>query len=152
MKTSTKPTENTAECGNKSKPLLVAGLSYDEWITKETAPRTVSLWGQKYPDFKPYLCENIIGDGLQLVYLSSLNNRPDYWLIRIDSKTDLSSDDFDVEDILQPIEEECGSCEATDEFERCKESGKECDYPNNISWIGGRCGMVVNFGTGEVGS
>lgn len=28
MNTSTKPTENTAESGNKSKPLLVAGLFY----------------------------------------------------------------------------------------------------------------------------
>ena len=141
--------EQTATCDNN---MLVAGLSLEEWIAKETAPRTVSLWGQEYPDFKPYLCENIIGDGLQLVYLGTINNRPHYWLIRIDSKTDVSSDDFDFEDILQLIEEECGRCEGIDECESCQENGEECEYPNNISWGGGHWGMVVNFGTGEVGS
>ena len=138
-----------ATCDNN---MLVAGLSLEEWIAKETAPRTVSLWGQEYPDFKPYLCENIIGDGLQLVYLGTINNRPHYWLIRIDSKTDVSSDDFDFEDILQLIEEECGRCEGIDECESCQENVEECEYPNNISFGGGHWGMVVNFGTGEVGS
>mgnify|MGYP006973006014 FL=1 len=152
MSESTKQTLNEAENGNKSKPLLVAGLSLEQWIAKETAPRTPSLWGQKYPEYSPYLCKNVIGDGLQLVYLGTINNRPYHWLILIDSKTDVSSDDFDFEDILQPIEEECGSCEGIDECESCQENGEECEYPNNISWGGGHWGMIVNFGTSEVGS
>lgn len=151
MKTQTNNSvqDQNATCDNN---ILVAGLSLEEWITKETATRTPSLWGQKYPEYCPYLCDTIIGDGLQLVYLGTINNRPYHWLILIDSKTDVSSDDFDFEDILQPIEEECGSCEGVDECESCQENGEECEYPNNISWSGGHWGMVVNFGTGEVGS
>ncbi len=140
--------DQNATCDNN---MLVDGLSLEEWISKETAPRIPSLWGQKYPEYCPYLCETVIGDGLQLVYLGTINNRPYHWLILIDSKTDVSSDDFDFEDILQPIEEECGSCE-DDSCERCQENGEEFEYPNNISWSGGHWGMVVNFGTGEVGS
>ena len=135
----------------RHKHVLVAGLSLKEWISKETAPRIPILWGQKHAEFSPYLCENIIGDGLQLVYLGTINNRPYHWLILIDSKTGISSNDFDFEDILQPIEEECGRC-IEDGCESCQENGEECDYPNNISWGGGHWGMIVNFGTGDVGS
>ena len=144
--------DNSNESPNLAKRVLVAGLSFDEWIAKETAPRTPSLWGEKYPEYSPYLCENVIGDGLQLVYLGTINNRPYHWLILIDSKTNVSDDDFNFEDILQPIEEECGSCEGIDECESCQENEEECEYPHNISWGGGHWGMVVNFGTGEVGS
>ena len=140
--------KQNATCDNN---MLVDGLSLEEWISKETAPRIPSLWGRKYPEYCPYLCETVIGDGLQLVYLGTINNRPYHWLILIDSKTDVSSDDFNFEDILQSIEEECGSCE-DDSCERCQENGEECEYPSNISWSGGYWGMVVNFGTGEVGS
>jgi hypothetical protein len=34
MNTSTKPTENLAECGNKSKPLLADSRSFHEWLFK----------------------------------------------------------------------------------------------------------------------
>ena len=59
---------------------------------------------------------------------------------------------FKLSDALSTIEEECGRCEGIDECESCQENGEECEYPNNISWGGGHWGMVVNFGTGEVGS
>ena len=32
MKTDTKPTENLAECGNKSKPLLAGVISREEYL------------------------------------------------------------------------------------------------------------------------
>ncbi len=112
---------------------------------KETSLRTPSLWGVEHTEFSPYLCKTILGDGLQLVYLGTMNNRPYYWLIRIDSKTDISSDNFDFEYILQPIEEECGKCEG-DGCETCKENGQYCQYPHNISWGGGHWGTIVNFG------
>ena len=140
--------DNSTEQSNASKPMLVAGLSYDEWIAKERVPRKPSLWGQEYPEYSPYLCKTIIGDGLQLVYLGTIDNRPYHWLIRIDSKTNVSDDDFNFEDILLPIEEECGTCEGIDECDTCRENGEECEYPHNISWSGGHFGMIVNFGTG----
>jgi len=129
--------------------VLVAGLTMEEYLKKQTAPKTITFWGTKY-EFTPYLLDEIIGDGLQLCYLGSINSRPHYWLIRIDSKTDVSSDDFDFEDLLQPIEEECGRCD-DDGCERCEENGTECEYPA-ISWGGGHWGMVANFATGQEGS
>ena len=81
----------------------MAGLSIEEWIAKETAPRIAKLWGEGV-EFSPVICDKIIGDGLQLIYLGTISQRPYYWLIRIDSKTDIESDDFNFEDILQPLE------------------------------------------------
>lgn len=153
---------------NSSKPLLVNGLSIEEWIAKETAPRIAKLWGEGV-EFSPAICDEIIGDGLQLVYLGTISQRPYHWLIRIDSKTDIESNDFNVEDILQPLENCFGeSADYIDkeEFEQLKAAGdEECNicetydewlesnwnYPV-IGWDGGYWGLVVNMVTGEVGS
>ena len=168
MNTSTKQSSNEAENGNKSKPLLVAGLSIEEWIAKETAPRIAKLWGEGV-EFSPVICDEIIGDGLQLIYLGTISQRPYHWLIRIDSKTDIESDDFNFEDILQPLEECFSQGEDfinEEEFEELKSKGdEECvicetyeewlkanwEYPV-IKWDGGHWGLVVNMITGEVGS
>ena len=151
-----------------AKPLLVAGLSLEQWIEKETAPRTAKLWGEGV-EFSPVLCDEIIGDGQQLVYLGTISQRPYHWLIRIDSKTDIESDNFNFEDILQPLEE-CFRQGADyideEEFNQLKADGdEECNicetyeewleanwnYPV-IQWDGGHWGLVVNMVTGEVGS
>jgi len=123
---------------------IIDGLSMDEWIKKETEKRTPLLWGKKFPEYSPYLCETILGNGLQLVWLCTTDNRPYHWLIRIDSDTNVYND-FDFENILQPIEEECGSC--SDDCE-CRDTEEECKYPI-IKWSGGQWGMIVNFGSGE---
>ena len=161
MHTSSIKNENTA-IGNV---LLVAGLSIEEWIEKETAQRLAKLWGEGV-EFSPALCDKIIGDGLQLVYLATIGQRPYYWLIRIDSKTDIESDDFDFEDILQPLEECFGMREkyiSENEFQQLKADGdEECNicetyeewlesnwnYPV-IGWDGGHWGLVVNMVTGK---
>lgn len=151
-----------------AKPLLVSGLSIEQWIEKETAPRVAKLWGEGV-EFSPVLCDKIIGDGQQLVYLGTINQRPYHWLIRIDSKTDIESDDFDFEDILLPLEE-CFGRQADyiseEEFEQSKADGdEECNicetyeewtesnwnYPR-IGWDGGHWGLIVNMITGEVGT
>ena len=46
------------------KTLLVDGLTIDQWVEKETAPQSVSLWGDPIT-FSPVICSKIIGDGLQ---------------------------------------------------------------------------------------
>lgn len=148
--------------------VLVAGLSLEQWIEKETAPRIAKLWGDGV-EFSPVLCDEIIGDGKQLVYLGTIDQRPYHWLIRIDSQTDINSDDFDFEDILEPIEECFGRQEeyiSEEEFNQLKADGdEECnicetyeewlesnyEYPK-IGWYGGHWGLVVNMSTGDVGS
>jgi len=76
-----------------------------EFLKKECKPYYGSLWGQKR-FVKPALIAEIQGDGLQIVRLTPLATRPQYYILRIDSKTDLESQDFNIEDLLVPIEEE----------------------------------------------
>lgn len=147
---------------------IVNGLTIEQWIEKETAPRIAKLWGEGI-EFSPALCDEIIGDGQQLVYLGTMGQRPYYWLIRIDSQTDIDSDNFDVEHLLEPLEECFGrqSDELIDrdEFNKLKADGdEECnicetyeewlisnwEYPR-IGWDGGHWGLVVNMVTGKLG-
>jgi len=151
--------------------LLVAGLSLEQWIEKETKEITVKHWGVE-TTFTPVICDTVIGDGLQLVYLGTIDQRPHHWLIRIDSKTDIDDDDFDFEDILQPLEECFGrhpDCavneedfyeykkikkigyEDLDDYDSYEEYNEACQYPA-IWWGGGHYGLVVNMVTGDVGS
>lgn len=151
----------------EANPMLVAGRSMQEWILHETRKRETTFWGEKGV-IKPVICSEILGDGLQLVYLVTIDQRPNYWLIRIDSKTNISDDDFDFETILEPLEEEFGRVPESGwldkkEFKTLKSKGElenydyykhynsACQYPA-ISWGGGHWGMIVNFGTGEVGT
>lgn len=58
---------------------------------KET---TGSLWGIEYT-FNPYLLDWIHGDGKQLIWLSHIDDRPRYYVIRCDSSlTDHKCDAF----------------------------------------------------------
>jgi len=145
--------------------LKVKNMTIEQWVEQQTQPTIAHLWGEPY-EFTPVICDTILGDGLQLVYLGTIDQRPYYWLIRIDSKTDIESDDFNYEDILQPLEESFGRCDGyitEEEFEELKANGdEECelcetyeewlssnwDYPC-ISWSGGHWGLVVNMVTGE---
>lgn len=149
----------------KVKPLLVAGLSLEEWIDKETKPRYTRFWGEKIL-VKPVCAKTIIGDGQQLIYLGTIDQRPHRWYLRIDSKTDVCADGFNVEDILKPLEDEFGRMEhygcSASEFRSLKKEGRldydtykeyqqACKYPT-VAWAGGHWGFVVNMVTGEVGS
>lgn len=40
---------------------IVNGLTIEQWIEKETAPRIAKLWGEGI-EFSPALCDEIIGD------------------------------------------------------------------------------------------
>ena len=83
----------------------VDGKTLKQWIKQETAKTTKRLWGDGVT-FRPVLCSEVLGDGQQMVYLGSISQLPNHWLILIDSKTDIESPDFDVETILRPIEDE----------------------------------------------
>jgi hypothetical protein len=133
----------------------------EQWIAHHTRRRTVTFWGDEY-EIKPVLAETIIGDGLQLVKFSTIDQRPHYWLIRIDSKTDLFSNEFNEEEIILALEEEFGKhpeCLIDEtEFYKYKNEGKRfedydtfeeynnaCKYPA-VWWGGGHYGSIANFG------
>lgn len=156
--------EPSTEVGNIAKPLLVAGLTLEQWVENETQEVTKKLWGDP-TTFNPVICETSLGDGLQLIYVGTIGQRPYHWLIRIDSKTDLDASDFDIEEILEPLEDEFGRQEdyiSEDEFNAMIDE-PESDFDNyedwlecryyypSIGWDGGHYGLIVNMVTGEVG-
>ena len=146
---------------------IVLGLSIQQWIDLETKEQNGTMWGVPYC-FSPVIAETIVGDGKQLVYFGTMDQRPYYWLLRIDSKTDIESNDFDIESLLEPLEEEFGNYPDggfldEEEFHELKRSGEleeydsfedydsECKYPA-ICYGGGHYGLIVNMVTGQVGS
>jgi hypothetical protein len=80
-----------------------------------------SLWGQTR-FFTPRLLATIFGDGRKLVWFSSINVRPAYWIVRIDSgwktsNTDASSAPGPAQwhdPVCDAIEEEFGRGEKDD--------------------------------------
>lgn len=144
--------------------MKIEGKTLEEWIEYETRERITTHWGQPCK-IKPVIHPEIFGDGLQLCYLGTLDQRPDYWLIRIDSSIDITTEDFDYDEILlTPLEEEFGRAEnwiSEDDFNEIKALQPDSeiarqyddynhflewtDYPN-LSWSGGYWGTVVNFG------
>lgn len=46
------------------------------------------LWGQRYT-FVPALCSKIFGDGRALLALTTINSRPRYYVVRIDSRWEI---------------------------------------------------------------
>lgn len=145
----------------------VDNITMEELISSETEKRTVSFWGEEH-EIQPVVCSKVLGDGLQLVYVKSIDQRPNYWLICIDSKTDINADDFDEETLLEPLEEEFGRepdyyCYSQEEFFEAKnnkhhpghdwtngydtyeEYEAAFDFPC-VWWQGGFYGTVKNFG------
>ncbi len=73
---------------------------------------------------KPVFIETALGDGDTLLGLSALNTRPNYYLIRIDSKwLDKENTDeiyYHLDDIYEAVEEQCGTRDYEDD------DGNEC--------------------------
>ena len=138
--------------------LLSNDATMQEWIDWETRERKKEFWGE-FTTIKPVISEKIIGDGKQLIYIGTIDQRPNYWLIRIDSKTDVLSDDFDIEEYLEILEDEFGRhpndyfCEDEfleakkngflEEYDTYKEYDSACQYPA-IWWGGGHWGSLFN--------
>ena len=145
--------------------MLIDGKTMEQLIAEETSKQTGKFWGSKY-EFEPVISKEILGDGLQLIYVGTIDQRPYYWLIRIDSKTDIESDDFDIYKIVAILEEEFGippECDVNEEeFNEYKKSEdsdlseldnydtyedyeQACEYPailcNSAHW-----GCIANFG------
>jgi hypothetical protein len=69
-----------------------------------------SLWtkGDSGP-MTPYVCECSFGDGYHLMTISTINQRPNYHVVRVDSGW-ARDDEFGehIDEIMTAIEEECG--------------------------------------------
>lgn len=79
----------------------------------------------------PYVCECSFGDGLKLMRLFTINQRPNYHVIRVDSSwnesnwADGPTISEHIDDILTAVEEECGTARAY--CEECESQPCECD-------------------------
>lgn len=146
----------------------VKGMTLEEWITDQTKPREISLWGEVcQKDFVPEICSTKHGDGRQLIYFGTVNQRPRWWLMLIDSKEDVEDSDFDIEGIvIEALEEEFGSAGqyiSEEEFNTLLQEGdEECIICENYeNWLennyyypklqidGYHWGLVVNMETGN---
>lgn len=71
----------------------------------------------------PYVCECSFGDGLRLLCIATINQRPNYHVVRVDSAWKKKGEVGEhIDDILTAIEEECGRA-------RCGYSGNNLCYP-----------------------
>lgn len=113
------------------------------FLKKETKETTASLWGQKLT-FRPALLKEKIGDGRQIIYVGTIDQRPAYWLVRIDSKTDINSPEFDFHEILYKLEDEFGRID-DDSFETEDEVVENNLHYPSVYYSGGHWGLVKNF-------
>lgn len=125
-------------------------------IKKECRPRMSSLWGQPC-NISPAFVDTGRGDRKQLVWVQSTDSRPDYYVLRIDSRENVEAEDYPWDDkLLCPIEERYDN---VDNYEWSWQNGKyigKYKYDENepikeeqwpmLSWGGGSWGVIKNFG------
>lgn len=58
------------------------------------------FWGCDY-FIKPRLVEAVFGDGKQLMFFASLDHRPNYYVVRVDSKADVEHDFHEQTDAIE---------------------------------------------------
>lgn len=79
----------------------------------------------------PYVCNCTLGDGLKLIKIFTINQRPNYHVVRVDSSWNESNwhngptVGEHIDNILTAIEEECGP--ARPYCEECESNYCECD-------------------------
>ena len=111
----------------------------NEAVKEETREQEVSLWGDKLT-FTPVIASQKIGNGKKLMALFSLDQRPQYWLVRIDSEMSINDDNFDIEELVNIIEEEFGTVNEEEFYEDLNIETSEF-YPK-IYWSGGICNEI----------
>lgn len=148
-------------------------MTIEQWVEKEQQPRSISLWGSvAQTDFVPEICSEFDGDGQQLIYFGTVNQRRRYWLMRIDSKHDIESEEFSdrIEElVIQPLCEEFGETKYLSEEHFLKEKNKKGysdydveEFENYDDWMdvyfnyprlsidGYHWGLIANVVTGEI--
>lgn len=126
-------------------------------VKQEIEPHWGSLWGQKHWCVPEY-CGIAEGDGRQVVWLKTLDSRPNYYILRVDSKTDVEGNDFDIETLYGCVEESFGNVD--DYTETCIDGKRkylyfgedepidedEVGFPMLSTGNGAFWGVVKNFG------
>lgn len=142
---------------NLHKKILNKTANMQEWIAWETRKRKTDFWCEEY-EIEPVIAAEKVGDGKQLIYIGTIDQRPHYWLIRIDSKTDINADLFNIEKYIEILEEEFGQHPENfydlEDFEEAKKNYcgfenfenyedylKDCEYPA-VWWGGGHYGSL----------
>jgi len=72
--------------------LRMSREDYGVVLKQELRRRKTKFWGRHY-FITPRLVDWVHGDGLQLIYFTPLNTRPNYYVVRIDSKVSLDNSD-----------------------------------------------------------
>lgn len=120
----------------------IENKTYREWIQESQQEAELTMWGKKFGCFCPELCKRQIGDGLQLIEFWTYDNRPRYWLVKVDSGIK-NNDDFPYEAVIDLIRDQFGDCK--EDCEICNREGR-CDYPAISYQTGTGWDCVVNFG------
>ena len=80
-------------------------------VRRELRRHKTRFWGKNYI-ITPRLVDWIQGDGLQVIYFMPLNTRPNYYVVRIDSRIALSDEGsfryLVLDDLYDAIEEQFG--------------------------------------------
>jgi len=159
-----------------NRDLKVQGMTLEEWI--EHITQEVTFHKNNAEDtwsYTPVISEEVLGDGLQIIYMTTYNDQPRYWFLRIDSKTKIHSDfgeeiEFEEEQMADILLDEFGYHPETevdeddfeeakaqkhwelDQYENYQDYRSDFEYPrmNRFSALG--WGTVVNMITGEYNS
>jgi hypothetical protein len=95
---------------------------------------TVHFWGYDYKII-PVFVERVLGDGKRLLALTPLNTRPNYYVIRVDSKQGMQDQ---INDIIEAIIEEYSEIEREREYlieDGVKEERADLAYyPKELGW------------------
>ena len=126
----------------------------EQYLRQKQEETKASLWGSEVT-FKPYLLEKIFGDGMKLIYFGTLDDRPYWWLVRVDSNAQIDDPyEFDSNAIYEAIEEECGGWVPDDSVE-IDEDGYDDEgtchrgkYPMIISDSSEHWGLVADLKNG----
>ena len=127
----------------------------EKYLAKQQEETTATLWDIEVT-FKPYLLKKIFGDGMKLIYFGNLDDRPYWWLVRVDSHADDNDwENFDEEEIYEAIEEECG-CYEYDEDAVVDEDGYDeygtkrvqGEYPEIESNSSPHWGLIADLAKG----
>lgn len=125
----------------------------EEFLEKERQEVIPTLFGDEYPSFKPYLLEEIYGDGMCLIYFGTLDDRPYWWLVRVDSSYITDHEEYIgsfvekygnifVEVIHSQIEDECGSIDEDDDENNLP------PYPAITKWTSEHYGFIADLKNG----
>ena len=128
-----------------TRPITEQELKALEPFTKK---HKAYLWGEE-SETTPTVVHTVFGDGKSVVTLEPTNNRPDYYVILVDSSINCFEDFLrfvadNEELVFQAIEEEYGNIDDT----QYDDEGNEIDCYDD-GWKTGKDGeMPLNIGSG----